>query len=279
MNMKTNILFTTMGKLASLFVLSLIVGSCTPDNFQKLDERNWELVWSDEFNGNAGVLPDPTKWSFDIGTGQDGWGNQELQFYTNRPENVSLDGQGNLVITARAESFSGRQFTSARIKTQGLFQQAYGRFEARIKNPYGPGLWPAFWMLGSNIETVGWPQAGEIDIMEMRGQDPTVISGSLHGPGYSGGNPVSGSYALKNGRYDADFYVYAVEWFPDRIDFFVDDYLYNRIRPRDVKGEWVFDHPFFMIINLAVGGSYVGFPNPNTPFPQKMVIDYVRVYK
>ncbi len=277
--MKTNILFTTMGKLATLFVLSLIVGSCTPDNFQKLDERNWELVWSDEFNGNAGVLPDPTKWSFDIGTGQDGWGNQELQFYTNRPENVSLDGQGNLVITARAESFSGRQFTSARIKTQGLFQQAYGRFEARIKNPYGPGLWPAFWMLGSNIETVGWPQAGEIDIMEMRGQDPTVISGSLHGPGYSGGNPVSGSYALKNGRYDADFYVYAVEWFPDRIDFFVDDYLYNRIRPRDVKGEWVFDHPFFMIINLAVGGSYVGFPNPNTPFPQKMVIDYVRVYK
>jgi beta-glucanase (GH16 family) len=279
MNMKTNNPFITMSKLASLLVLSIIVGSCTPDNFQKLDERNWELVWSDDFTGNAGTLPDPTKWSFDIGTGQDGWGNQELQYYTNRPENVAHDGEGNLVITARSESFGGRTFTSARIKTQGLFQQAYGRFEARIKNPYGPGLWPAFWMLGSNIESVGWPKAGEIDIMEMRGQDPTIVYGSLHGPGYSGGNPISGSYALKNARYDADFYVYAVEWFPDRIDFFVNDYLYNRVRPRDVSGEWVFDHPFFMVINLAVGGSYVGFPNPNTPFPQQMVIDYVRVYK
>jgi len=279
MNMKTKNTLKTMSKLASLLVLSIIVGSCTPDNFQKLDERNWELVWSDDFTGNAGTLPDPTKWSFDIGTGQDGWGNQELQFYTNRPQNIAHDGEGNLVITARSESFGGRPFTSARIKTQGLFQQAYGRFEARIKNPHGPGLWPAFWMLGSNIESVGWPKAGEIDIMEMRGQDPTIIYGSLHGPGYSGGNPVSGSYALKNARYDADFYVYAVEWFPDRIDFFVNDHLYNRVRPRDVSGEWVFDHPFFMVINLAVGGSYVGFPNPNTPFPQQMVIDYVRVYK
>jgi beta-glucanase (GH16 family) len=277
--MKTNNLLINIGRSALLLTVSLMVGSCTPDDYQKLDERNWELVWSDDFTGNAGTLPDPAKWSFDIGTGQDGWGNQELQFYTNRPENISHDGQGNLVITARAESFGGRTFTSARIKTQGLFQQAYGRFEARIKNPYGPGIWPAFWMLGSNIETVGWPRAGEIDIMEMRGQDPTIIYGSLHGPGYSGGNPISGSYALNNARYDADFYVYAVEWFPDRIDFFVNDYLYNRVRPKDASGEWVFDHPFFMVINLAVGGSYVGFPNPNTPFPQRMVIDYVRVYK
>lgn len=258
---------------------SVAIVSCTPDNFQKLDERDWQLVWSDDFNGTAGILPDPTKWTFDIGTGQDGWGNQELQYYTNRPENVSLDGLGNLVITARSESFGGRSFTSARIKTQGLFAQAYGRFEARIKNPYGPGIWPAFWMLGADVETVGWPQAGEIDIMEMRGQDPTIIHGSLHGPGYFAGNPISGSYALKNARFDTDFYVYAVEWFPDRIDFFVNGYLYNRIKSSDVPGEWVFDSPFFLILNVAVGGSYVGFPNVSTPFPQQMVIDYVRVYQ
>lgn len=264
---------------AFIALVSMAVVSCTPDNFQKLDERDWQLVWSDEFNGAAGILPDPTKWTFDIGTGQDGWGNQELQYYTNRPENVSLDGQGNLVITARSESFGGRSFTSARIKTQGLFAQAYGRFEARIKNPYGPGLWPAFWMLGADVETVGWPQTGEIDIMEMRGQDPSIIHGSLHGPGYFGGNPVSGSYALKNGRFDTDFFVYAVEWYPDRIDFFVDGYLYNRVRANDVPGEWVFDHPFFLILNVAVGGSYVGFPNVGTPFPQQMVIDYVKVYQ
>lgn len=260
-------------------MLSIVVGSCTPDNFQKLDERTWELVWSDDFNGASGSSPNPANWTFETGTGQDGWGNQELQYYTNRPENASLDGKGNLMITARAESFGGRQFTSARIKTQGLFQQAFGRFEARIKNPHGPGIWPAFWMLGSTLETEGWPKTGEIDIMEMRGQDPTIIYGSLHGPGYAGGNPISGSYALKNARYDADFFIYAVEWFPDRIDFFVNDYLYNRVRAKDVNGEWVFDHPFFLILNVAVGGSYVGFPNPNTPFPQSMIIDYVRVYK
>jgi beta-glucanase (GH16 family) len=278
MNMKTITFFNSL-RTASLLLLSTILVSCVPDDVQKLDERNWELVWSDDFNGAAGTSPNPANWSFEIGTGQDGWGNQELQYYTDRPENASLDGQGNLVITARAESFGGRQFTSARINTKGLFEQAYGRFEARIKNPYGPGIWPAFWMLGGTIDTVGWPQTGEIDIMEMRGQDPTVIHGSLHGPGYFGGNPISGSYALENGRFDADFYVYAVEWFPDRIDFFVNDYLYNRVRAKDVDGEWVFDHPFFLVLNVAVGGSYVGFPNPNTPFPQRMEIDYVKVYR
>jgi beta-glucanase (GH16 family) len=275
MNTHKNIMRT----LVPFLLLTVTLVACTVDDFQKLEERSWELVWSDDFTGAAGSLPDPAKWAFDIGTGQDGWGNQELQYYTNRPENVSLNGDGQLVITALREAFGGRQFTSGRIKTQGLFSQTYGRFEARIQNPYGPGIWPAFWMLGSDVETVGWPQTGEIDVMEMRGQEPTRISGSLHGPGYSGGNPATGSYALLNGRFDADYYIYAVEWFPDRIDFFVDDYLYLRIRPDDVNGEWVFDHPFFMILNVAVGGAYVGFPNDTTPFPQKMVIDYVRVYK
>ncbi len=253
----------------------LLFFGCDRDDFQKLDERNWQLVWSDDFEGAAGELPDPSKWTFDLGTGEDGWGNQELQSYTNNPANVSLDGDGNLVITAIRD---GNSFTSARIKTQGLFSQQYGRFEARLKTPYGPGIWPAFWLLGDNVETVGWPQCGEIDIMELRGQQPHIIHGSVHGPGYSGGNPVSSSYTLANGRFDADYHIFAIEWFEDRIDFFVDDFLYQRIEPEDVPGEWVFDQPFFIILNVAVGGSYVGFPIDQTPFPQRMIVDYVRVY-
>ncbi len=264
---------------AYLLVPALLVFffyGCDRDDFQKLDERNWQLVWSDEFEGPAGQLPDSDKWTFDLGTGQDGWGNQELQSYTNNPANVSLDGQGNLVITAIRD---GNSFTSARIKTQGLFSQQYGRFEARMKTPYGPGIWPAFWLLGDNVETVGWPQCGEIDIMELRGQQPHIIHGSVHGPGYSGGNPVSSSYTLLNGRFDADYHVFAIEWDEEKIDFFVDDFLYQRIQPEDAPGEWVFDHPFFIILNVAVGGSYVGFPIDQTPFPQQMIIDYVRVYR
>jgi beta-glucanase (GH16 family) len=257
----------------------LFIGSCTPDSYQKLDSRAWSLVWSDEFDGQKGGAPNPSNWSFDIGTGTDGWGNQELQFYTQRSENIALDGQGYLLITARKESFSGRAFTSARIHTKGKFQHTYGRVEARIKTPHGPGIWPAFWMLGHRIDVVGWPNSGEIDIMEMRGQEPSIIYGSLHGPGYSGGNAISGYNALQNGRYDTDFYLYAIEWYPDRIDFFVNDYLYQRVYKRDVRGEWVFDDPFYLVLNVAVGGNYVGFPNDKTPFPQVMMIDYVRVYQ
>lgn len=260
------------------FVFLLVLAGCERDDFQKLDERNWQLVWSDDFSGPAGNLPDPAKWTYDIGIGpgQDGWGNQELQVYTDKPENVSIDGGGNLIIIAKRTS-SG--FSSARIKTQGLFSQQYGRFEARLKTPYGPGIWPAFWMLGENIETVSWPQCGEIDIMELRGQEPHKIHGTIHGPGYSGGNPITKSYALKNGRFDTDFHVYAIEWDEDKIDFFVDDYLYQRIEKSDVPGEWVFNQPFFLILNVAVGGNYVGFPTDETPFDQQMVVDYVKVYQ
>jgi beta-glucanase (GH16 family) len=258
-----------------VILLFAAFSGCERDDFQKLPERNWQLVWSDEFEGDAGQLPDPTKWAFDIGTGEDGWGNLELQSYTNNPANVSLDGQGNLVITARQ---SGNSFTSGRIKTQGLFSQQYGRFEARLKTPYGPGIWPAFWMLGDNIETVGWPQSGEIDIMELRGQEPHTIHGSIHGPGYSGGNPISKNYTLINDRFDVDFNIFAIEWDADKIDFFVNDFLYQRIENTDTPGEWVFDQPFFIILNVAVGGNYVGFPTSQTPFPQQMIVDYVRVY-
>jgi beta-glucanase (GH16 family) len=258
-----------------LLVMVLFV-SCERDDFQKLEERNWQMTWSDDFEGPAGQLPKAVNWNFDIGNGDGGWGNEELQSYTNNSANVSLDGAGNLILTAIRD---GNRFTSARINTKGLFAQQYGRFEARIKTPYGPGLWPAFWMLGENITTVGWPQCGEIDIMEQRGQEPHIVHGTIHGPGYSGGNPVTKSYALVNNRFDTDFHIYAVEWNKDKIDFFVDDYLYQRIERREVPGEWVYDQPFFLLLNVAVGGNYVGFPTDQTPFPQKMTIDYVRAYQ
>ncbi|MBK6565002.1 MAG: glycoside hydrolase family 16 protein [Saprospiraceae bacterium] len=260
-------------------LLAGLFWGCETDDVQKLENRNWTLTWSDEFEGEKDQAPDPTKWTYDLGTGQNGWGNNEYQTYTQRPENVGLDGGGNLVITALNQPFGGANFSSARIKTQGLFTQKYGRFEARIKSPYGPGIWPAFWMLGENINEVSWPQCGEIDIMELRGQAPSTMYGTLHGPGYSGGNAVSKNYSLTNARFDNDFYLYAVEWDENKIDFFVNNYLYGRITKEDVPGEWVYDQPFYMILNVAVGGNFVGFPTSQTPFPQQMVIDFVRVYQ
>lgn len=254
--------------------------SCQDSN-NAIPDRNYQLVWEDNFDGIEGESPDSTKWAFDIGIGpgNDGWGNQELQYYTDRAENVSLDGAGNLAITARSESYGGRSFTSGRINTKGLFQQAYGRFEARMKMPWGPGIWPAFWTLGADVDQLGWPQCGEIDIMEYRGQEPQLIHGTVHGPGYSGGASITKSFGLTNDRFDNDFHVFAIEWDADYIDFFVDDTLYNRIQPEDVSGEWVYHHPFFIILNIAVGGNYVGFPTADTPFPQTMLVDYVRVYQ
>jgi beta-glucanase (GH16 family) len=264
----------------------LLIGlSCTlwrcQDEDNDIANRNYQLVWEDNFTGAANQLPDASKWTYDIGIGpgNDGWGNNELQYYTDRPENASLDGAGNLAITARFENFGGRAFTSARLKTKGIFDQAYGRFEARIKLPWGPGIWPAFWMLGANIDEVTWPQCGEIDIMEYRGQEPNLIYGSLHGPGYSGGAAITKSYGYTNNRFDVDFHIFAVEWGEDYIDYYVDDALYQRLKPEDAPGEWVYNQPFFMILNIAVGGNFVGFPTPQTPFPQTMLVDYVKVYK
>ena len=266
--------------LAAIYsLLFIFLSGCEKENVQKIEQRNWQLVWSDDFNGVAGVSPDATKWKYDIGTGNNGWGNSELEYYTNRPSNVSLDGSGNLAITAKSEMYSGSAFTSARIKTSGFFELAYGRIEARIKTPWGPGVWPAFWMLGSNETTIGWPQCGEIDIMELRGQKPNIVSGTVHGPGYSGAASITKSFALENARYDVDFHIFAVEWGTDYIDFFVDSTLYQRITPDKLTGSWVFDHPFYLILNVAVGGNYLGFPTSQTPFPQSMIVDYIKVYK
>ncbi len=234
----------------------------------------WTVVWADEFEGAAGTLPDPTKWTFDIGTD---WGNRQLEFDTDRPENVSLDGNGNLAIIARQERFQGSAYTSGRIKTQGLFEQTEGRFEARIDLPSGRGVWPAFWLLGGNIDSVGWPQCGEIDIMEFRGQEPSIIHGSLHGPGYSAGNAVTQRYTLANDRFDTGFHTYAVEWTSEGIEWFVDGESYHRVERGDVPGEWVYDHPFFIILNVAVGGTFVGPVGSGVTFPQTMLVDWVRV--
>lgn len=268
--------FITAG---SMLLLLVLLTACEKDGTQILPERDYKLVWSDEFDGAAGDLPDSSKWSYDIGRGEDGWGNQELQYYTDRSENVSLDGEGNLLIVARNENFGGAPFTSGRIKTKDLFSTKYGRIEASMKLPYGPGLWPAFWMLGTNIDQVSWPQCGEIDIMEYRGQQPTLVYGSVHGPGYSGGASVSAGYNLGNDRFDAAYHIFAIEWGEDYIDYFIDDTRYQSITPEDVPGDWVYNNSFYLLMNVAVGGAFVGFPTIGTPFPQTLYVDYIRVYE
>ena len=251
--------------------------SCSTDNNQTVTNLN-QLVIQDDFNVNGAL--DSAMWNYDIGNGpgNDGWGNQELQYYSDRPENISIE-DGMMKITAIQESFEGSGYTSSRITTKGKFEQKYGRFEARIKLPWGQGMWPAFWMLGSNIDEVSWPNCGEIDIMENRGSEPTLISSALHGPGYSGGNPIFKSYNLEDSRFDNEFHIFGIEWGPDYINFYVDDVLYNQITPNDVPGIWVFDQPFYIIINLAVGGNFGGPPNTDTVFPQTMLVDYVRIYQ
>lgn len=252
----------------------------------QVDPAPWVLAWSDEFNQPDGAAPDPAKWSFDEGVGGNGWGNNELEYYTRRPKNAVVQ-NGNLVITALREKFSGpsgvtRSFTSARLKTRGHFSQAYGRFEARIKIPAGAGLWPAFWLLGDNIGSVGWPQCGEIDVMENIGPEPFTVHGSIHGPGFSGANGLNAPFTLPHEWRVADAYhVFAIEWEPNVIRFYVDGVLYATRTPADLpaKGHWVFDHPFFIILNLAVGGDWPGPPDSTTNFPAAMLVDYVRVYQ
>lgn len=242
---------------------------------------NWQLSWSDEFDGPQGGAPDPAKWSFEVGGS--GWGNQELQFYTDRRENSALDGAGNLVITARREPMDGREYTSARMVTRGKLEQAYGRFEARLQLPAGKGFWPAFWMLGNNVGVNGvrWPECGEIDIVEGRGAHPWRVSAAVHGPGHSGGNALIDAYETADrSPLTDDFHVYAVEWEPGEISFFVDKHRYHTVRATRMPSgtRWVYDHPFFLLLNLAVGGNFGGPPDATTVFPQSLRADYVRAY-
>jgi len=242
------------------------------------ERAEWRVTWEDEFDGPAGQLPDASRWGFDVGTD---WGNAQLEYDTDRATNVSLDGQGNLAITARREDFQNREYTSGRINTAGLFDQARGRFETRIKLPVGQGIWPAFWLLGANFATAGWPDCGEIDILEYRGQEPNILISSLHGPGYSGGSAVGGTFTLPgNDGFDAGFHTFAIEWNEDYIIWLLDNTPYQTITRNGIPSgaPWVFDHPFFIILNVAVGGHFVGPPDGSTVFPQTMLVDWVRVW-
>ncbi len=238
----------------------------------------WTLIWRDEFDGDAGAHPDPAKWRHDVGG--DGWGNGQLEFDTDRTENAALDGNGHLAIVARKEEYNGRQYTSARLNTSGRFEHAYGRFEARLRLPRGQGIWPAFWLLGADIGQVGWPDCGEIDIMEYRGNQRTINRGSLHGPGYSGG-ANHGKEVDVGDDLSADFHTYAIEWDPGRVVFSVDGDAFFTATPADLPDgtDWVYDHAQFIILNVAVGGYYSGNPDGTTQFPQTMLADYIRVYE
>ncbi|MBM3153622.1 MAG: glycoside hydrolase family 16 protein [Chloroflexi bacterium] len=276
-----------------LFCVTLLLSACTMTPATTPPSElpgGWALVWSDEFDGPAGAAPDPAKWNYDLGG--HGWGNQEWEYYTDSPENAALDGTGNLVITARAMDnpdasdldcwYGPCKFTSARLLTQDKFDFTYGRVEARLKIPFGQGIWPAFWMLGNDIPGAGWPACGEIDIMENIGREPGIVHGTLHGPGFYGADGISSAYSLPDGAaFSADFHVYAIEWEADEVRWYVDGNLYGTVRKSQFSEtqRWVFDHPFFIILNVAVGGGWPGYPDATSAFPQTMLVDYVRVYQ
>lgn len=251
-----------------------------------------QLLWSDEFNGAAGAPVDTTKWSSNVGG--DGWGNSEREYYTNATdptapnyttENAHMDGQGHLVISAIAQNvpydscwYGVCTYTSARLVTLGTFSVLHGRIEARMKIPPGQGLWPAFWMLGVSND---WPNCGEIDVMEAIGSTPSTVYGSAHGPGFSGAQ-ISSSYNLPTDNLSDDFHIYAVQWTQGQIQYYLDNVLYETITPANMPagGTWEFDRqPFYLILNLAVGGDWPGLPDATTPFPAQLLVDYVRVYQ
>ncbi len=271
----------------SLLFLSLTVVFCGIASAQAQVVYR-KLAFKDEFNKSVNTPVDSSKWTAEIGGG--GWGNQELEYYTNSIENAYHDGNGSLVIKAIKLTqpsnltcwYGPCQYTSARLITKRKFEQKYGRFEARIKIPRGQGMWGAFWLLGNNIDTVGWATCGEVDIMENIGREPNIVHGTIHGPGYNGANGISSSYSLaNNAAFADDFHVYKTEWSENLVQFYVDGSLYKTIRPSDIPqgAQWVYDHPFFVILNFAVGGPWGGVPDNTSVFPQTMLIDYVRVYK
>ena len=241
----------------------------------------WELVWADEFDGDG---LDSAVWTPELGTGADrglnGWGNEELQYYTGRSENISVE-DGILKIVALKEDYEGSAYTSARLVTQDKVSVQYGRIEARVRMPAGQGLWPAFWLLGSSITTETWPACGELDVMEFRGQEPSLIAGTVHGPGYSAGSALSGTFYSEGESFSEAFHVVGMDWDSEMISFWVDGEKYHTVRRSQLRADqpWVFDQPFFLLLNLAVGGNYVGDPDEATSFPAAFEVDYVRIYR
>jgi len=250
----------------------------------------WNLVWSDDFDGVAGASVDPTKWSFDLGDGCSagicGWGNNEKELYTNATDNVSLDGQGHLAIVARVAALGAScyygpcRYTSAKITTRGKMNAAPGRVEARIRIPAGQGLWPAFWMLGNDFATAGWPASGELDIMENKGSLPNTSSSAIHGPGYSGNTPFAHANTIGPGTLADNFHIYAVEWDANAARFYVDGTMHYSVLRADIQryGASILDKPYYVILNLAVGGNFDGDPQTDGILPATMLVDYVRVY-
>lgn len=256
-------------------ILLLALG-CTAPADPPLD-TSWSLVWSDSFDGPAGTPPDPDVWVPDVGG--DGWGNEQLEYDTDRTENAALDGNGRLAITARREEYEGNAYTSARLTTNGTRSFGPGRFEADLQVPAGEGLWPAFWMLGADYDEVGWPACGEIDVMELRGEDPEVSLATVHGPGYSGASAYGDSYRLRDGSFADEVHTFAVDVDEEHLAFWVDDARVLVVRPGDVDGAWAFDGEFFLLLNLAVGGTFLAEPTEDTPFPATFYVDEVRVYE
>ena len=269
---------------------SLACTSSTSSIVSTVSTKTWTLVWSDEFDGPADARVDSTKWRYETTDGCSvgicGWGNDEKEYYTDAPENIALNGQGQLTIVARSAPaglscyYGPCRYTSAKITTRGKMDAAPGRVEARIKLPAGQGLWPAFWMLGRSFPTTPWPQCGELDVMENRGSAPTTTSSAVHGPGYSGNTPFVHAHTLERGTFSDDFHTFAVEWDSLHVRFFIDDTAHYGITRDAVErfGKSVLDQPFFVILNLAVGGHFDGDPMSDAIFPATMLVDYVRVY-
>ena len=235
----------------------------------------YTLTWGDEFNNpviNAG------SWTFESGN-NNGWGNNELEYYTDRTQNAFVS-QGNLIIEARAESYSGANYTSTRMITKDKKIFKFGRIDIRAKMPKGKGIWPALWMLGNNIGTAGWPACGEMDILELLGHEPNKIYGTMHwGANVASHGSKGSSYTLSTGSFDQQFHVYSLIWQQNDIRVLVDDVDFVHVTSADVTGTYPFNSDFFFIFNIAVGGSWPGSPDGTTSFPQRMVVDYVRVFQ
>jgi len=241
------------------------------------------MTWSDEFDG-GGI--DESVWTFETGNGHPtvpGWGNEEPQYY--QRENAWVE-DGHLVIEAREEhvtdAYGEYDYTSSRLKTQDAIEKRYGRVDVRARLPHGQGLWPAIWSLGASVDEVDWPNAGEIDIMELLGDEPATVHGAAHGPGYSGADGYGDSYTLFRGTFADSFHVFSIVWGPDRIEWYVDETRFHLLTRSEVESagdQWVFDGPVFFLLNIACGGAWPGYPDETTEFPQRMLVDYIRHYE
>jgi beta-glucanase (GH16 family) len=266
---------------------------CTPGSPSTVSTSTgaWIQIWSDEFDGAAGAPVDSTKWRYDTAdgcaAGNCGWGNDEKEYYSDSPDNIALNGRGQLLIVARRAPagltchYGPCRYTSAKVTTRGKLDVPPGIVEARIKLPAGQGLWPAFWMLGHGVPAAPWPECGELDIMENRGSAPATTSSALHGPGYSGNTPFAHTHSLPQGTFADDFHTFSVEWDSLAVRFFVDDTVRYVVARSDVQhfGKSVLDQPYFLILNLAVGGTFDGDPASDAIFPATMLVDYVHVYQ